>query len=119
MPDACPCFGYGPPSGAHAASGMHGAGHDQISAAKQGAEHAHHTHGAMMSYADESATEGQSAEDDDVSAHCCNGICMSLALLETSASFVVAGPHSTYAAYYNPSHAIEPAAFLRPPKHLI
>ena len=114
-----------PPSAAHAASGMHD-GHQAKSVGVVGAAEAHHT-GSDAHHSHEklkvASDIGMAASDKDgkeqQSQECCNGICISVVLLEDSKVCPEPVGAKEYVILDGFTHSVETSEFLRPPRFLI
>ncbi|WP_272010331.1 hypothetical protein [Roseovarius sp. ZX-A-9] len=108
-----------PPSATHATSGMHDSHHAASAAGNHAA--AGHTHGTDATHhmQDAGGDIAPDAEQDQTSAPCCSGICVSAVLTDTSTTQPVAMTRSRYITVPIESASAELAGFLRPPLHLI
>ena len=120
---ACLAFAFvlvfSPPSASHAASGLHD-DHQMASVILDHVDNSH-SHNAMSSTPlhNEFSSTTQSVDDEQSSAQCCSGICLSVALNETGIVFVDQTTSGVYLTLHAQTASIEPSGFLRPPQFLI
>jgi hypothetical protein len=108
-----------PPSASHAASGMHGDLH--VVAAGSDQSISGHDHGEMPSI-DVHAKHGgptTDAKDDASTGTCCNGICLSVVLLENTVTQRDVTVIGTYRIPDAQARSLVAHGFLRPPQFLI
>jgi hypothetical protein len=112
---AFPCLifvvalGLTTPSASHSLAGFHSPAHGVAISSHTDAQHENLGHHSAL----------HAGEDDVSVGQCCSGICVSLALCEVDVFSATVSADPTYETLQSASYAIEPRAFLRPPRPLI
>ena len=116
---------FSPPSAAHAASGMHDTHQAKsVSPSDTAASHdegddAHDAHIVRKIVSDISTAMSDKGDRKQQFDECCNGICISVVLLEDSKVCPERVGAKVYVILDGFTHSVETSEFLRPPRFLI